>query len=374
MAPATPSVAESGEQKLPPEVLSDWSGTGRGSHIEFDYNETVPLEPAGEYLGGGATGDVYETKICGCSVAWKRVHSKRKITSEDKKGIEILKKLSHIHLIQLGCLVSAIAYLHAQKIRHQDLKPSNILLSREKLYLSDFGSAKDFSRASRTATNSDHGTPHYFAPEVAAREPSGRAADMFSLGCIMLEILVLQHEGSLERLRVNASPKDSAFHANLENIDAWLSFRGIDDMSVLDKHLVKVIRSLLSKAPEVRPSADRLLSGIRLCSMVENPSISVLGVCCRESHDPTTSFSKAPREEAAQSLSEDLGKTIEKPRSTAALPIRIGASEKAKVNHNYLGTQWEQCADVREQPLEQKKVSLEAGKSEVGPSLRVVKR
>lgn len=67
---------------------------------------------------------------------------------------------------QIGCLVSAVAYLHDQKIRHKDLKPSNILLTSDNLILSDFGSATDFSHLSQSATDNERGTPKYFAPEV----------------------------------------------------------------------------------------------------------------------------------------------------------------------------------------------------------------
>jgi serine/threonine protein kinase len=68
---------------------------------------------------------------------------------------------------KIGCLVSAISYLHDQKIRHKDLKPSNILLSRDRLWLSDFGSATDFSLLSSSATDNERGTPRYFSPEVS---------------------------------------------------------------------------------------------------------------------------------------------------------------------------------------------------------------
>ncbi|KAF2632884.1 hypothetical protein BU25DRAFT_318004, partial [Macroventuria anomochaeta] len=64
-----------------------------------------------------------------------------------------------------GCLVSAVQYLHAQKIRHKDLKHLNILLSSKRLYLSNFGSATDFSLLSESATDNEHGTLRYYAPE-----------------------------------------------------------------------------------------------------------------------------------------------------------------------------------------------------------------
>lgn len=67
---------------------------------------------------------------------------------------------------KIGCLISATAYLHDQKIRHKDLKPSNILLSKNRMWLSDFGSATDFSLLSQSATDNERGTPRYFSPEV----------------------------------------------------------------------------------------------------------------------------------------------------------------------------------------------------------------
>lgn len=68
---------------------------------------------------------------------------------------------------KIGCLISAISYLHDHKIRHKDLKPSNILLSRDQIWLSDFGSATDFSLLSQSATDNERGSPRYFSPEVS---------------------------------------------------------------------------------------------------------------------------------------------------------------------------------------------------------------
>jgi serine/threonine protein kinase len=71
---------------------------------------------------------------------------------------------------KVGCLISAISYLHEQRIRHKDLKPSNILLSKNRMWLSDFGSATDFSLLSQSATDNERGTPRYFSPEVITGE------------------------------------------------------------------------------------------------------------------------------------------------------------------------------------------------------------
>jgi serine/threonine protein kinase len=192
-------------------------------------------------------GDVHEVTIQGYRLALKRMVIKRKLGGNEKKEIEILKRLSsHEHIIQLvgtythrqflglllypvavcdlhtffedveawhatgnestslhtrkevldtaqktrldalgydfpldtrsyyaspvyyslGCLISALSYLHDEKIRHKDLKPSNILLSKDRMWLSDFGSATDFSLLSQSATDNARGTPRYFSPEV----------------------------------------------------------------------------------------------------------------------------------------------------------------------------------------------------------------
>lgn len=71
------------------------------------------------------------------------------------------------------CLIPAVACLHNQKIRHKDLKPGNLLLSKGQLWLSDFGSATDFSLLSQSATNNERGTPRYFSLEASQYGPVG---------------------------------------------------------------------------------------------------------------------------------------------------------------------------------------------------------
>jgi serine/threonine protein kinase len=44
-----------------------------------------------------------------------------------------------------GCLVGALAFAHSKHIKHEDIKPSNVLIKDHQPYLTDFGCAKDFS-------------------------------------------------------------------------------------------------------------------------------------------------------------------------------------------------------------------------------------
>ncbi|KAF2132066.1 kinase-like protein [Dothidotthia symphoricarpi CBS 119687] len=327
------------------DIICDWSQTGRGFHVDFGSEEAVPLEE-GRFLGRGAAGYVHETTIRDKKLAWKRIPFRRKIGKAERKEIDILKKVSHVHMIQLvgtythnrflgilmypvavcdlhtffedveahwtegttdavqqarlealayvsnpeskalpiftkvGCLVSAIAYLHANKIRHKDLKPSNILLSRDHLWLSDFGSATDFSLLSQSATDNERGTPRYWAPEMAEWKPSGRAADIFSLGCVLLEVFVLQEKGTLLHLRQRRSRRNPLFHANLDRIDEWVSI--VETPDARQNHFVWEIRAMLSSEPKDRPLAADVLARLKICDDWAKPSI--FGACCKTTY------------------------------------------------------------------------------------------
>lgn len=259
-------------------VLNDWSGTGRGCHVDFGVDEPIGLQTGksspffinailviplmhviflclvltnlntGDFLGQGADAIVHETTVQGLKVAVKRSSRYKSSKESIRLEIEVLKKLSHRHLVrligsythkrfvglllypvavcdlgtffedaeaylqdnaaddqelrlrqlgysssklylkhkawpiysQIGCLISAVAYLHSQRIRHKDIKPSNILLSRGRLWLSDFGLARDFSDVCESGSHGGSGTLRYKAPEVSqATRHRSSSSDLF---------------------------------------------------------------------------------------------------------------------------------------------------------------------------------------------------
>jgi serine/threonine-protein kinase len=89
---------------------------------------------------------------------------------------------------------SALGYAHAEGIVHRDIKPENILLAGGHALVADFGIARAIGELGSgghklTQTGMSVGTPVYMAPEQASGEAAGPTADIYSLGCVLYEML-----------------------------------------------------------------------------------------------------------------------------------------------------------------------------------------
>ena len=83
-------------------------------------------------------------------------------------------------------LLTGLQEIHEAGLIHRDLKPSNVMLTRsERVVLMDFGLA----RAMEEASSSIAGTPAYMAPEQASGSRLGPAADLYSAGIILAEMV-----------------------------------------------------------------------------------------------------------------------------------------------------------------------------------------
>ena len=102
-----------------------------------------------------------------------------------------------------GCLASALAFIHEQTIRHKDIKPQNILIHRGEVMYTDFGLSYDFGDVGRsTTTGKPQGfTRKYCAPEVAKGDSRNSKSDVFSLGCVYIDIcLALANDASYDQM------------------------------------------------------------------------------------------------------------------------------------------------------------------------------
>ena len=106
-----------------------------------------------------------------------------------------------------------LAYAHRHDVVHRDVKPGNLLRSRDGMVkLADFGIAKAAEQSDITKVGSVLGTAAYLAPEQARGEPAGPASDMYALGVVAYQLLAgrLPYEAAsltdLARLQESGPP------------------------------------------------------------------------------------------------------------------------------------------------------------------------
>jgi serine/threonine protein kinase len=87
-------------------------------------------------------------------------------------------------------VLSALETAHAAGIVHRDIKPSNIMvLSGDRVKLTDFGIAQAMDDPSLTATGGIMGSPGYMAPELFHGDPPSPATDLWSLGATLFHVV-----------------------------------------------------------------------------------------------------------------------------------------------------------------------------------------
>jgi len=142
--------------------------------------------------------------------------------------------------------VEALAQLHRQHLVHRDVKPANFLLREDgSLVLADFGLAIDAGTVDPAACEGAIvGTPHYVAPEQLQGAPATPAADVYSLGVMLYEMLCGKPPFPGETLMEICSQKLLATPAPLPAVVA-------DLQPLLDRMLCKEVQCRLPNADAV---------------------------------------------------------------------------------------------------------------------------
>ncbi|KAL8731999.1 MAG: hypothetical protein Q9181_004099 [Wetmoreana brouardii] len=233
--------------------------------------------------------------------------------------------LGPLFLHAFGCLSKGLEYIHRRDIRHKDVKPANILYEKAlgghkaRLLWADFGLAYDFSATGNSKTKSAKVySQRYAAPEILAASTRlvsngrttahpaldssipdgeeavvdaqiesdfketeetghGRMTDVFSLGCVFLELLACLLD---DRLPMDAKafkdprepPKNTEhlpqevrmFSQYILELKEWARQRGESDIDGKLKPLLKLAVKMISRTPGDRPPVADVVRDVAL--------------------------------------------------------------------------------------------------------------
>ncbi|KAF2760181.1 kinase-like protein [Pseudovirgaria hyperparasitica] len=280
----------------------NWSGKGQHVEYEPSEENDIPIVEE-NLLGHTASAVVQSVRCKRIRLARKTISCNRKFRREEAiKEVEHLQRVKHCHVVRVvgtyvvkqnlsillypatewnletfivslksgeevaprrdhlvgfvRCLLETMNFLHDSLIKHMDIKPKNLLvrdirrsvlrsripapLNHYKVYIADFGIARSY-RCSEDAETSGRTsfTKRYAAPEVVDQAPRGFSADIFSMGCVFLEIIAAvfdtelassehsegssaPHADELDKIRENNPDYDDSYQANVTELKAWL--------------------------------------------------------------------------------------------------------------------------------------------------------
>lgn len=152
-------------------------------------------------------------------------------------------------------VLAGLAFLHSRNIIHRDVKGANILIDHNgTCKLADFGGARELmNSASNNAAKSIHGTINWMAPEIITQSGHNKAADVWSLGCTIIEMATGQLPWTAKQ---DSGPKSGyPLMLHIANSDAipyipsWLPDECID-----------LIQLCLQRQSLLRPTAQDLIN------------------------------------------------------------------------------------------------------------------
>lgn len=335
------------EDNTPTPKGSRNSGTSQINHDSSPTNNLYSQWKKGHKIGTGGFGDVFQglNNDTGEFCAIKQLELEGATDEKTKRNllayqqeIEIMKKLHHPNIVRyLGTqidgnimsifleyvgggsirsilnkygalsennirkytkqILNGLKYLHSNNIVHRDIKGANILVTTEGVVkLADFGCAKIFVGI-QSNVKSVLGTPYWMAPEVIRAEGYGRSADVWSLGCTIIEMATLKPPWCNDF----GEPAAAMFHIASSN-----------ETPQIPEHLSPEAHDFLVRCfkrdPKERPDAVQLLNhtfinGQNLLDMSDPSQLVVNNNTSSTSSSTTTASTSAPATSSNNSTS-----------------------------------------------------------------------
>jgi serine/threonine protein kinase len=236
--------------------VASYEITIRGQYDEFDRRELgIVMYPPG---------------ICDLSTALSKISDQTHEQPPTRPDEEHLKRITHM-FGYFGCLAQALRYIHTTDVlvKHKDIKPRNIIIDEfGQPIITDFGIAKRYAKkGEEVTTGGEVWTAEYAPPEAyEPQEVCGLRADVFSLGCVFMELVTVLLGGSLKELKEHI--KHLNYHQSIAEAQTWMGEKlpdiipppgsGLDEL--LSKRSVSGIsarQALLDTVPMIRRMVQR---------------------------------------------------------------------------------------------------------------------
>ena len=152
-------------------------------------------------------------------------------------------------------IAAALAVVHSKSIVHRDIKPANVLLvggDAPNVQIIDFGIAKNLTEPP-ASQEGIAGTPLYMPPEAFASSEVTPAADVFSLGVVLAELISGDLPSSKAQLTEIVSNPSA-------RIDETLST--VESSQQLPTQLSSLLRRMLDPSPSNRPTATAVAEAL----------------------------------------------------------------------------------------------------------------
>jgi serine/threonine protein kinase len=173
--------------------------------------------------------------------------------------------VQHRHWIRfwIDALASALAYMHAEGIHHEDIKPTNIVHRGAQILFTDFSSSRRLEAGQTTSTESSAKASRLFAaPEAMCEDGKvfrhGSKSDVFSLGLVYVEMFTVLVGKTVDEMRDFVFEGETQARRYCRATDRIFEFLGPRSCRNWEKSWESFIKEILHPKRRLRPSAEEI--------------------------------------------------------------------------------------------------------------------